>query len=129
MPDFILLVAAAMMTLAFYVHVVVGGRHVARPLLADRRLPPPAKWLSYYCWHIVSLMILTFVGMLTYWAFRAPDRLSLVFTAAFFAVCGGMSAWVATKGKIAPLRFPSTSLFFALALCVAADLLANGQVR
>ncbi|MBW8734266.1 MAG: hypothetical protein JF571_08180 [Asticcacaulis sp.] len=126
MPDFILLTASIVMAAAFFVHVFIGGKYVARPLLADRRLPPASKWLNYYCWHLVSLMLAFFSLFLAYSGFNRPNIFILGGLVAFFAGCGGLSVYAANKGGISPLRFPSTTLFFVCAVCVAADVLTYG---
>ncbi len=126
MPDFILLATSALMAAAFFVHVFLGGKYVARPLLADRRLPPPAKWLSYYCWHLVSLMLAFFAVYLAYGSLNRPNIFVLSGFCVFFAACSALSVFAANKGRIPPLRFPSTSLFFVSAVCVAADVLTYG---
>jgi len=126
MPDLILLAASLLMAAAFFVHVFVGGKYVARPLLADKRLPPPAKWLSYYCWHLVSLMLVFFAVYLAYGSLNRPNIFVLSWLCAFFAGCCGLSVFAANKGGISPLRFPSTALFFVSAVCVAADVLTYG---
>lgn len=100
--------AAAFTTLC--VHTFAGGHYVARPLLADRGLPAAAKWLAYYCWHLVTLMLvaltLFFAGMAAQVAFDIALSLSI-----FCLCCSALSVAVAIRGRIAPLRFPSTSLF------------------
>jgi len=103
--------AALMCLITFGVHVFVGGVYVARPLLADRTLPKASKWLNYYCWHITSVLILFLGGAFAYSA-RTPGRPELAaFAAALTLTLAVLSALVAVKGHIHPLRFPSTSLF------------------
>ena len=126
MPDFILLAASVLMAAAFFVHVFVGGKYVARPLLADKRLPPASKWLNYYCWHLVSAMLVFFAVYLAYGSLNRPNIFVLSGLGVFFAGCSALSVFAANKGGISPLRFPSTSLFFVSAVCVAADVLTYG---
>lgn len=100
----------------FCVHTFAGGRLVARPLLADQGLPAAAKWLAYYCWHLVTLMLaaltLAFAAMAgRIIAFEVALPLSI-----FCLCCSALSVAVALKGRIDPLRFPSTSLFAVLGL-------------
>jgi len=112
-----LLWSASVSALAtFAVHTFVGGVFVARPLLADRGLPKAAKWLAYYCWHIVTMLLLalamTFAAVALGWL--APNvTLAL---SAFSAACSLLSIAVALKGRIAPWRFPSTTLFAVTAV-------------
>ncbi len=126
MADLILLAASIVMAAAFFVHVFIGGKHVARPLLADRRLPPASKWLNYYCWHLASLMLAFFAIYLACSSLNRPNAFTLTGLAVFFAGCGALSVFAANKGGIPPLRFPSTTLFFVSAVCVAADMLTYG---
>jgi hypothetical protein len=103
--------AAIAALVTFGVHTFVGGVYVARPLLADQGLPKAAKWLAYYCWHIVTMLL--FALSLSYGAAamgRLPEGAS-VGLSAFAAACSLLSIVVALKGGIAPWRFPSTTLF------------------
>lgn len=106
--------AAAVVTLA--IHIFGGGIRVVRPLLADTTLPHASKWLSYYCWHIATLTILAIGAMFAYCAFAPGQRVIAAFVTAFTAILSGLSAAVAIKGGIHPLRFPSTTLFAAIAV-------------
>jgi hypothetical protein len=101
--------AASLVTLA--VHTFVGGAFVARPLLSDQSLPKAAKWLAYYCWHIVTFLLLAMAA-----AFGAAATESLAGPAAFglaafCAACSFLCVAVALKAGIAPWRFPATTLF------------------
>lgn len=117
------LLAAALAFVTFAVHTFVGGVFVARPLLADARLPKASKWLNYYCWHNTTVMILAVAGAFAYSAFT-PQRPELaIFATAMTAIVSVLSAAVAIKGGIHPLRFPSTSLFAATAALGSAALL------
>jgi hypothetical protein len=42
------------------IHIVLGGKEIARPLLAAEGLRGIPKYSLYYCWHLVSL---TLAGM------------------------------------------------------------------
>lgn len=114
--------AAAASVVTFLVHTFVGGRRVAAPLLADRSLPKPSKWLNYYCWHVTTVLIAFMAGGFLWLAFD-PHLPSLVFLGALAFALSVLSAAVALKAGIGPLRFPSTSLFAAIAIiCMAAGL-------
>ncbi len=103
--------ATVMSIVTFSVHTFIGGPVVAGPLLADRGLPKASKWLNYYCWHITTIYTLFMGGAYAYVALH-PDRLELVvFLTVLNAALSLLSAAVAFKGNINPLRFPSTSLF------------------
>ena len=110
--------------ITFYVHTFIGGVRVAGPLLADENLPLATKWLAYYCWHLVTIMI---AAMTLFFAAAASYGVpaALVFAFSLFCLsCSGLSAIVAIKGGIAPWRFPSTTLFAVVGLTGTAGVLA-----
>ncbi|RKR04070.1 hypothetical protein [Maricaulis maris] len=97
--------------ITFLIHTFAGGREVARPLLADTHLPPASKWLNYYCWHITTVLL---AAMTIAFAATALDPRFAAFPLLLgpLALClSGLSAIIAMKAGIAPLRLPSTSLF------------------
>jgi hypothetical protein len=103
--------ASALAALTWAVHTFIGGIHIARPLLADTGLPKAAKWLAYYCWHLVTLMLL---GMACLFALGAAGRAStavMAGLAGFSLACSLLSVAVALKGGLRPWRLPSTLLF------------------
>lgn len=95
----------------FAVHTFIGGIYVARPLLAERTLPKAAKWLAYYCWHIVTLLLLALSLAFGGAAIGGAASGAVLGLSAFCAACSFLSIVVALKGHIAPWRFPSTTLF------------------
>ena len=109
--------AATMMSVVtFAVHTFIGGPRVAGPLLEDTRLPKASKWLNYYCWHVTTIFTFAMGGGYAYVAGH-PERPELaVFLTVVTAALSILSAAVSIKGKIHPLRFPSTSLFASVAL-------------
>ena len=118
MSQILIIAASVISALTFLIHTFAGGKEVARPLLADNSLPPASKWLNYYCWHITTVM-LAFMAAGFGWLAYMPNMPSLIWLSALcFALCI-LSAWVAIKGGINPLKLPSTSLFFAIGLCGA----------
>lgn len=54
--NFWFVAAAATSFVTFLVHLVLGGREIARPLLAADLQAKP-KYTSYYCWHMVTITI------------------------------------------------------------------------
>ncbi len=103
--------AAVMSLITFVVHTFIGGRFVARPLLADETLPKASKWLNYYCWHITTVMILFVAAGFAGLALWESSLREIAFLSSLTLSLSILSAWVAMKGGIHPLRFPSTSLF------------------
>lgn len=52
-----LALAAALAAATALIHLVLGGRHVAAPLLAAERLHAVPKFTMYYCWHLVTIVL------------------------------------------------------------------------
>ncbi|MGC4028989.1 MAG: hypothetical protein QM696_08970 [Steroidobacteraceae bacterium] len=123
MQTYLLWLAALVSFVTFVVHTFIGGPRVAGPLLATTHLPRASKWLNYYCWHITTVFLLA-MGMGFAYVALHPDRPELaVFLSGLSAALSALSAAVAFKGGINPFRFPSTSLFAAVAVLGAAALL------
>ena len=116
MQNILLWLAVVLSLVTFYVHTFIGGPRVAAPLLRNKDLPIASKWLNYYCWHIVTLYLLLIGGGYAYVALH-PERPELVvFLTILNSSFAILSVLVARKGKINPLRFPSTTLFSLLSL-------------
>lgn len=49
--------AAGLSAFTCGLHVIVGGRIAARPLLAATDLGRIVKFTTYYCWHLVTIAI------------------------------------------------------------------------
>lgn len=112
----VLALAALVSAVTFYVHTFIGGPVVARPLLASAALPPASKWLNYYTWHMATVLLAA-MGAGFGWAAVRPDAHDLALFLTILAAANSLlSAWVAWKGGINPLRFPSTSLFALIAV-------------
>ena len=79
-----LFAAAVFSFLIFLIHTVLGGREIARPLLQTSGLDPATKYVSYYCWHIVSIVLLANAMMFAAGSWR-PDSLDVAWTATFLA--------------------------------------------
>ena len=58
---FWLYIASGLCAATLLLHLAGGGKSIARPVL-DSNLDPEPKFASYYCWHIVS-MIIAFMGI------------------------------------------------------------------
>ncbi len=67
-----------------WVHVVMGGKDIARPLLESTELNPVVKYTHYYCWHLVTVMIAGLGAMFLLAAFW-PEAIMLAGAAAVFA--------------------------------------------
>jgi hypothetical protein len=111
--------AAVLSLITFAVHTFVGGRFAARPLLDAHDFHKASRWLNYFTWHMVTVLLLVMPAGYA-WAAVHPDAMDVailltLMAAAFSPLC----VWVAVKGGISPERFPASWLF---ALIVVAGL-------
>ncbi|MDU0339898.1 hypothetical protein [Bosea rubneri] len=117
------LAAAAIIALATtVVHAWLGGREIARPLLAAERLRNVPKYTMYYCWHLVTIIL---AGQALAFGLAAFGHASRDLTI-FATVSAGLFAlW--SLGMIGGLRlrlahFPQWALFAPMAACGALGL-------
>lgn len=92
-------------------HIVVGGRTSARPLLDATSLGAVPKYTNYYCWHMVSIVLAAMGGMFL-WAASHTNAIELAYVscalaAAFMFWSFGIVA--INKGRFA--HFPQWALF------------------
>lgn len=85
--NIIFLVAAALSVAVCLIHTFAGGRTIAVPLLKSDLHPVP-KYVTYYCWHIVTIVLAAIAVMYAFAGMRA-DSLDLgwVATALVAAFC------------------------------------------
>jgi len=98
----------------FSVHVFVGGRLVARPLL-EGDYPKRVKTILYGCWHLASLTLAGQAGVL-FWAAYDPSVYLLAWAAAvLFAAFFLMTLWIIPSMKASFLRTPHWLMFMVSA--------------
>lgn len=116
------LVSAALAAFAtFVIHTVIGGRLIARPLLAARDLARIPRLTAYYCWHMVTIVLFAMALALAWAARHAnPPLVSLVLllAVAFTALSLGLVA----AYRVSPWQLPQWSLFLLVAVLSGAGL-------
>jgi surface polysaccharide O-acyltransferase-like enzyme len=55
--DFWFLAAGGLSFAITLLHLFAGGPAIAAPLLAAKELDATAKYVNYYCWHLVSISL------------------------------------------------------------------------
>lgn len=61
------------------IHVVAGGREIARPLLEQGTLTPSVKFTHYYCWHLTTISLTGLSGCFAYAALSQDGRILAAF--------------------------------------------------
>ncbi len=111
-----LFIGAFLGAVTFAVHFFVGGKYVATPLLNSTCLPPASKWLNYFCWHVVSVLLLLEIAAFAWTATHPPGVELVIFLTALNISAALLSITAAILGKIAPWKFPSSTLFTLLSI-------------
>jgi hypothetical protein len=106
--------AAVLSLITFGVHTFIGGKYVARPLLASRELPKGSLWLNYFTWHMATVMLLFMGGGFGVAAIDPAAYDVAVLLMLMAATFSPLCIWVALKGGIRPWRFPASWLFLLI---------------
>lgn len=109
------LVAAAVAAFAtFLIHTVIGGREIARPLLAARDIGRIPQLTVYFCWHMVTIVLFAMSLALAWAAWRANTPLVVLMTALAFAFTA-LSLGLVVACRVRPWYLPQWSLFAVIA--------------
>jgi hypothetical protein len=113
-PGFAL--AALVTMLAFGVHCILGSRLVVRPLLKARDITPPSRWINFFTWHAVTVL-LAFMAAGFAWAAARPDAADVA--AGLTAVAATvvlLGLYVCRRARFRPWRVPPVVLFAVISL-------------
>lgn len=103
-------------------HIFLGGREIAVPLLQAQDIPDLPKFVNYYCWHLVSITLIAMsVGLI--WPALDPTQTGLAWMWTVIAVlfCAWSVGLVIWKRQ-SPWQMPQWSLFAVIALLGAVGL-------
>ena len=110
--NWFLLIATILSFITFAVHLFLGGREIATPLLKSD-LDQVPKLTAYYCWHMVTLMLLLMTVTFGY-AFFFPGNAALVVTMMIFSIgCALLSFGLIAVYRVSPIQLPQW-IFFVL---------------
>lgn len=116
------LVAAALAAFAtFLIHTVVGGREIARPLLAARDLARIPRLTTYYCWHMVTVLLLAMALALA-WAARYANPPLVVLVLLLAVAFTALSLGLVVAYRVSPWHLPQWALFLLVAALSAIGL-------
>ena len=100
------LLPAAIAALIAVIHFFAGGSAVARPLLRQNTLAPVVTLTHYFCWHMVTIMLVGLAFAFAYASASADGRVLAVFAtvvSALFAVWGLLLVmWKAQRHRDMP---------------------------
>ena len=111
--NYALAAASGLTAVVWALHTFVGGPATAGPLLASS-LPPVAKYTNYYCWHLVTIVLLGLSGAFAYAAVVPAGRdvavLATVTVVAFALWSVLLILWKHRR----PWQLPQWLLFLAI---------------
>lgn len=112
-----LMIAAIMSAGTAGIHFFAGGADVAGPLLAAPELAAEVKFTSYYCWHMVSLLL---VAMSLGFGYAArsgePGRPLVLMLLGLNYAFTLLSLWIGQISGLGIGGMPHWVLFLAIAL-------------
>ena len=109
-------IAAGVSAFTCVLHVVLGGREAARPLLEDTNLSEVAKFTNYYCWHLVTIAIGALSAAFAVAATRGTASELAAFATGTACLFGLLSLGLIAKYKLHPLQFGQWILFLPISL-------------
>jgi hypothetical protein len=108
--------AAAVAAFAtFLIHTVLGGREIATPLLAAGDLARIPKFTSYYCWHMVTIVLFAMAAGLA-WGGWTGDRAMIIAVFALAVAFCALSIAMVRAFRVSPWHMPQWSLFLVIAI-------------
>lgn len=120
----LLLMAAAAAFATCLLHISVGGRLAARPLLAAD-LRSLVKHTHYYCWHLVSAALVLMAGALAWGAIDPRAREAAALGAALAIAFMAVNVAQNSVQRLSFKRHPQ-GLFFLVISALAVAGLAHG---
>lgn len=106
--------AAILSTFTCTLHLLLGGREAARPLLATTDLDPVAKFTNYYCWHLVTIAIALLAAAFAF-ASRPGANTDLALFASVSALTFALwSICMIIRHQLSPFQFAQWALFLPI---------------
>jgi len=103
-------------------HIFGGGKSTAKPLL-ESSLDDEAKYTNYYCWHIVTIIIIT-MAVCFFLAARSERFLELGMLSSVLSIAFGLwSCLLIYIKKLKPFGLPQWLIFLPIGLLGAIGLL------
>jgi len=78
------LIAGVLSITVCFIHIFLGGKESARPLLDSFDLKAVPKYTNYYCWHMVTIIIAG-LGVMFSVAALIPSAVELAWAASILA--------------------------------------------
>jgi hypothetical protein len=114
--NWFLFAAAVVSLITFLAHLFWGGREVAKPLLNTLEIQEAVKLTTYYCWHIVTILLFVMTCVYAYVALLQVD-IPLTITVTIVAgACALLNIGFIIIRKLKPLDYPQWVFFVPITL-------------
>lgn len=112
---FWLYTASVLSAITALIHIFGGGKTVAQPLL-ESSMNDEAKYTNYYCWHMVTIIIVAMAMCFFLAAHNVEFRELAVLSSALSFVFALWSCMLIYMKKQKPFGLPQWLLFFPIAI-------------
>jgi hypothetical protein len=123
--NWFLFAAAVTSLITFLAHLFWGGYDVAKPLLNASGIEEMPKLTTYYCWHIVTVLLFVMACAFAYVALVQFDLPLTITMTSLAGSCGLLSIGLIVVRKLKPLDYPQWIFFLPMTLLAVLGLLAS----
>ena len=111
-----LFAAAVVSLMTFLAHLFLGGREVAKPLLNTLEIQEVVRLTTYYCWHIVTILLFVMTCVYAYVAMIQFDIPLTVAITSIAGACAVLNIGLIVMRKLNPLDYPQWVFFVPIGL-------------
>lgn len=116
------LVAGGLSLLVCLIHIVLGGRGAARPLLEAKSLHSMPRMTNYYCWHLVTIALALMGGGFFLSARTSATTDGAILATAFACLAALLCFGINVRWSLKHRHHPQWVLFLPIAGLGAAGL-------
>jgi hypothetical protein len=114
--NYFLLGAAIVSLMTFLAHLFWGGHEVAKPLLNTLEIQEVVKLTTYYCWHIVTILLFVMTCVYAYIALLQLDIPLTISITSIAGACALLNIGLIVVRKLKPLDYPQWVFFVPITL-------------
>lgn len=114
--NWLLFAAAIASLMTFLAHLFLGGRDVAKPLLNAPDIEEVTKLTTYYCWHIVTILLFAMTGAYFYVSLIQFDLPLTIAITSLAGACALLNIGLIAIRQLKPLDYPQWVFFIPITL-------------
>lgn len=117
------LTAAGLSFLAALIHLIAGGKEVARPLLSSVDMGTIPRLTAYYCWHVTTIVLLAITASFAWLTFHPQETGLAVLSVFLVSSFTLLSVALVVQQKLSPWALPQWTVFLAISIPASIGLL------